>query len=50
MTIEKAWNLSQNSGCACQAHWEDPEVRNVDGKELTGGIEQMDVLCICCPE
>lgn len=51
MTREKARNLSPNPGRALsQAHWEDPEVRSVDGKDLTGGIDEVDVLCICCLE
>jgi len=51
MTRENVWNLSPNpSYVLSQAHWEDPEVRSVDGKELTGGIEEVTVLCICCLE
>lgn len=49
MTREKVWNLSLNPGPALsQKHWEDPEVRSVDGKELTEGTKRVDVLCICC--
>lgn len=44
MTREKAWNLSLNpSRVLSQADWEDPEVRSIDGKELTGGIEGVGV-------
>lgn len=51
MTKGKSWILSPNpSPVKIQAHWGDPEVRSVDGKELAGGIEGAGVLCICCLE
>lgn len=44
----KYWNWSPNPGSALnQAHWEDTEVRSVDGTELTGEMEEADVFCIC---